>query len=475
MSVVKKQGENQPDDKLALKRKHLNQRQYTLSVLKEGLSTGSISKGEMECFQLQVMNILKDLIMRYTKGESTSVTVDTAENIMNSIFYSIDTGLKSLDGTEAAFEAIKTGQIKQIYDKGLELVTACFDESRDICQNIRKGRLKVGLEAYDSTIEEALPAFFEKYGAVFDAHNTMSSIDYPLLFNDMSITGVFYIRNYLEILELETGFCSLFPEKEIEKILTIYGQIYRIDYTKMLTNIFELVLNACFFSVLSDGSTHELLISSTQYDILLKKLSGINPLKLDLIIDETMNILISDLNITESKLSEYIERYKAVFKTRLKFALETESLNKLILLEDVMPVTREETVFIEGEKMMDDDFRELVERLTDGLDSGAKISIIRSEIHSLEDFIDLLEAGCLFGDEYALLFSELSDLELGVLIRVIFSDEMRDGPMDLSKTIRLEIETGIEWHEYIVEFLKTLNEERLKSIEGQMNGIIGME
>ena len=60
MSVEKKQDENQPKDKLALKRMHLNKKQYTLSILKEGLRTGSISKGEMENFQLQIMNILKE-------------------------------------------------------------------------------------------------------------------------------------------------------------------------------------------------------------------------------------------------------------------------------------------------------------------------------------------------------------------------------------------------------------------------------
>lgn len=470
MKEVKKQDENQLANKVVLKRLRLNQKQYTLSLIKEGLRTGLLSKGEMEYFQLQIMNILKDLIMRYTKGESTSVTVDTAENIMNSIFYSIDTGLKNLGGPEAALESIKTGQINKIYDKGLELVSAGFKDSRDTFQNIKKNRLKVGLEAYDSTIDEALPAFFEKYGAVFDAHNTMASIDYPLLFDDMSITGIFYIRKYLETLEAETVFCSLFPEKAIQEVLAIYGRIYKIDYTKTLTNIFELVINACFFSILSDGSPYELSISSMQYDVLVKKILGMH--SLDIIIDETMNKLITDLNITDSKLKKYIERYKADFKTRLKFAYETESLKNLILVEDAIPVTREETVLIEGEKMMNDDFRELVERLTEEQDSIAKINIIRLEVSSLEDFIDLLEAGCLFGDEYDLLFTESSNLELGVLAKVVFSDEMRDGPIDLLKIIFKEIETGVEWHEYIVKFLRGLNEERLKVIEVKMNDIM---
>lgn len=451
--------------------KRQSESQYTLSFLKEALRTGHISKEEAEYFQFQIMNLLKDLIMRYTKGESTSVTVSTAENLLNSLFYSIDTGLKSLNETDAAYQAIKTGNVYQIYNRGLSIVSACFKESNELYLNIRKSRLKVGLEAYDSTINEALPTFFEKYGAVFDAHSTMASIDYPLLFDDESITGIFYINRYLETLWLETEFCSLFSDQEIEKVLTIYGHIYKIDYTKTLTNIFELVLNASFFSLLSDSSAASLAMSEIQYEGLLKKLSQINPIQLNLVIDKTIDKLLMDLNITQLKLSNYITRYKEVLNARLKLALETKTLKKLVLVEDEMAIKTDKTVFIGGEKMMDEDFRILIEKLTDGLDSPEKIDIIRSESHSLEDFIDILEAGCLFGDEYLLLFSKLNNLELGVLARVIFSDEMRDESADLTKLILSEVETGVEWHEYMVEFLKTINIEQLESIEIQMNSI----
>lgn len=455
--------------------KRQNENQYTLSLLKEALRSGRINKEESERFQFQIMNILKDVIMRYNKGESTSVTVSTAENLLNSVFYSLDAGLKSLKDTEAAYAVMKSGSINEIYDRGLSFVSACFKESHELYLNIRKNRLNVGLEAYDSTIDEALPVFFEKYGAVFDAHNTMASIDYPLFFDDTSITGVFYFKHYLETLAMENEFCSLFSEKEIEKVLTIYGHIYRIDYTKTLTNIFELVLNASFFSVLSGGSAYSLSMSEIQYEVLRREFFEVNSLQLNMIIDQTINKIMGDLNITDCKLSDYIAGYKAVLNTRLQLALDTDTLNKLVLIEDVMPVVNEKTVFIGGEKMMDDDFRELIERLTDGLDSQAKIDIIRSESYSLEDFIDILEAGCLFGDEYELLFSELSDPELGVLAKVIFSDDMRDELMDLSKSIFEEVETGVEWHEYMIEFLRTLNKEQLQSISTQMNGISGME
>ena len=451
--------------------KRQSESQYTLSLLKEALTTGYISKEETDYFQFQIMNILKDLIMRYTKGESTSVTVSTAENLLNSLFYSLDTGLKSLNETDAAYDAIKLGNVYQIYNRGLSIISACFKESKELYLNIRKGRQKVGLEAYDTTIDEALPTFFEKYGAVFDAHSTMASIDYPLLFNDESITGIFYINRYLETLWLETEFCSLFSDKEVAKVLTTYGHIYNIDYTKTLTNIFELVLNASFFSALSDSSADSLAMSGVQYEILQKKLSEMNPLQLNLVIDETMNKLIHDLNITNLKLLNYVERYKEVLSARLNLALETHTLKKLVLVEDVLAIKTDKTVFIGGEKMMDDDFRILIDKLTDGINSTEKIDIIRSESHSLEDFIDILEAGCLFEDEYILLFSKLNNLELGVLARVIFSDELRDESADLTKIIQADVETGVEWHEYMVEFLKTLNNEQLGYIGTQMNSI----
>lgn len=471
MNKLVAQGESQPRNKAALNTDYLNKNQFVLFILKEGLRTGRISKEEMNCFQLQVMDILRDLILRYTRGESTSVTVDAAESILNSVFYCIDTGLKDLNDAESAIETIKSGNIKQIYEKGLELVSACFKESNQLYLSLRKNKLKVGLEAYDLTISESLPGFFEKYGAVFDAHNTIASIDYPLLFDDMSITGIFYIKRYIETLKMETEFCRLFPENDIEKVLTAYGRIYRIDYRKTLTNIFELVLNASIFSVLSGGSAGSLFLSDMQCEGLRGKLDKMDFTQLELIIEEAIKNVISNLNIKDISLIDYIWRYKGVFKTRLVSALDTDSLNKLTLTDALLPVMNHETILIGGERMSNESFRKLCRRLTDGLDTETRISIIRSEIHSLEDFLDILEGGCLFEDEYFHLFSELSNHELGVLARVVFADEVREGQTALSKAIAAGNTAGLEWHQQFVKFLGTLDNVRLESIEDYMNGI----
>jgi hypothetical protein len=164
-------------------------------------------------------------------------------------------------------------------------------------------------------------------------------------------------------------------------------------------------------------------------------------------------------------------KYKNEFKTRLTSALETDSLKKHILVDEMSKDTSEETVFVDGERMSNESFKLLIDKLTEEFDADIKSNIIRSEIQSLEDFLDVLEGDCLFGDEYANLFSKMSNAELGLLGKIIFSDEMRDGDIDLSMAASAGNEMGYEWQELLLEFLRTMDNERLKLIEACMNGI----
>ncbi len=453
MEISKNPETNRMSKKIHKNTKESKGEPFTLALIKAGLRAGRVSKEEVEYFQLQIMDILKDLILRYTKGESTSVKVDTAADILNSIIYSIDAGLQSINDPDAAFQIIKNGAVWQVYDKGLALVKACFEESKTLYRNLRKSRLRVGLEAYDLTIDEGLAIFFDKYGPVFEAHHTMASIDYPLLFDDMSIQGVFYFKRYIETLSMENRFCKMVPEEEIKKVLMAHGRIHQMDYTKILINIFELVLSAVFFAVLSEENPVTLVMSDMKYRVLATKLNSLSSVQLDMIIDEGLNMVMHAMGINEKELSDYIRKYKDTLKTRLASALATDSLKNFVLMEDEPLFGKIKTIFTDGERMSDVNFQKLIGRLIKELDITAKASLIKSEVHSLEDFIDILEGSCLFGSEYFYLFSQLSDPELALLAEVVFSDEMRNGPIDLSKSISCKILTSMEWQDQFIKFL----------------------
>lgn len=56
-------------------------------------------------------------------------------------------------------------------------------------------KLDVPVDAYNLTIDESLPVFMNNYNIIFEAQNTMASIDYPLAIDNMQLQGVFILNS----------------------------------------------------------------------------------------------------------------------------------------------------------------------------------------------------------------------------------------------------------------------------------------
>jgi hypothetical protein len=444
---------------------NLDPNQYMLSLLKEGFRVGLIDRPEIFSIQEQVMLILKDLIILYTKGESTSIKTETAEELLNSIYYSIDAYVSSLGDPEAGIALLKSAGIKETYDKGVEVVALIFKEAKQLCQEIVRNKLDVPLEVYNTSVTEALPEFFENYSVVFGAHDTACSLDYPLVFDDMNVRGVFYISNYIGNLDIETQFCRLFSKADIAKTLTAYGRTCRIDYKESPVNLFEVLVNNSVFSALSGNEASELAITAPQYEIIMGKLTGLDYTQMDKVFNAAVEKLIIDLRIDRPKLVEYIYRYKKDFVYRVLNAVENNNLNNIVLVSRDGKPQNKDSAFIEAERLDDDSFRHVVQRIMDCRTAADKVNMIMSGVRSLEDFVDILNADCLFGDEYEAVFTALGDTELAVLAKVIFKEELRDGSMHLSEIPVSRKEESVEWQMEYMRFLQGLSGVRIKSIE----------
>ena len=454
-------------DKGKIDIKRLDKNQYTMSLLKEGLRYGALCKDNVIDIQIQIMDILKELIMKYTGGESTSVTINVSEGLLNSILYSLDFYMLRFGNSQDALKNIKQKPVKEIYEEGITLLGLCVDETKKLYKKMKENRLKLELEAYNVTLDEAIPSFFEKYGVVFEAHNTMASIDYPLVFDDMKVRGISYIKNYLEHLDIETEFCRFFPVEEIIKVLSDFGRMYGINYHIELINIFELLINNSIFSVLSGNNAGQINIQRYQYNILKEKFKGIDLTKLNSLVDEAAKTVIEDLQINNSLLTDYIIDYKKLLVKRILNALENDSLSSLIVMYEEKDKEKYTTAFYEGKRMSEGKFKRLANKILRLHGVMDKINIINSSIHSLQDFIDVLNADCLFGEEFGLLYSSLGDIELATLIKMVFYEEIRDGLIDLSADIISNWETHTEWQEYFIEFIQNCSKEK-KQIIGEL-------
>ena len=82
--------------------KSFDKNNYTLSLIEGALKSGKLSYTDAFNIQNKLMEVLKALILRYTKGESTSLTVETTESLLNSILYALDFYFLKVDSPEAS-------------------------------------------------------------------------------------------------------------------------------------------------------------------------------------------------------------------------------------------------------------------------------------------------------------------------------------------------------------------------------------
>ncbi|MFD1776234.1 DUF6179 domain-containing protein [Paenibacillus rhizophilus] len=453
-----------------IRKSRLQRNQYTISLMNEGLRAGLLTSREMMRIQNAFMQILQELIKKYTRGESTSVTTETAESLLTSIMYAADAHLFSFEEPEKAIVYLKTVDVRQIYERGVEKVSQCLEETKQLYKQITANKLEVPVDAYNMTIDESLPVFLRKYGIIFDAHNTMASIDYPLAVDDMRLQGVFYMKQYLEQLKLETEFCAMFDQRELLDLLAHYGRECRFNYRIELFNIYELVLNNAIFSVLSGGDADQIRISESQYQRLEQQFMSLTEPQIRSVISGAMGKLQQELPI-HTRLKEYMDGCMEDLVQRVTNAAKHGSLRAVIITEREAGVKSIVLFFNEEDRMSDVELRRRLDEIMACERKEDKVKLILTSFHSFHDFLDMLESECLFGDEYTALFHAFGDMELAILAKTVFYEELRSESLDLPSILLLENEYKMDWQMQFVRCLQSMSRERLQGVEKYMDEI----
>lgn len=449
----------------------LLQNQYTISILNEGLRVGLLNSEEVQGTQRQLMSILEKLIRRYTQGESSSVTSETAVSILTSILYAVDAYLYHLDDSDKAIDVLKKGNIASVYEQGVDLIRQCLEETKQLYKELNNNKLDVAVEAYNLTIDESIPVFLKKYGIIFDAHNTMASIDYPLAIDNMSIQGVYYLRQYLTHLKMETKFCLLFDKDDLQHLLVSYGRICGFDYRIELFNIFELVFNNAIFSILSGGLASQIKISINQYEQLNDLFHKLNDSQIQTIILKAVDRLQDHFNIIDPQMDDYLNQCGMNLVQRVQSVVKHNRLDTVVIVGKELTSKSIVTAFKASDRMSDNRFRSLVEKITNYEKTVDKVNLIRNNFHSLPDYIDMLNSDYLLADEYKELFKTFGDVELAILAKIVFYEELRDNSTDLSSLYVGEKKYENEWQNYFIDFIQSIDIDRKDIIEKYVNDI----
>lgn len=396
----------------------LHQGHYFQSFFQEVCRVNLLTISEMEKVQLELVELVGKEVERYTNDESSSIPIEKANQIIQSLTYSMGYFLKTTTDMTQKIDMLKSMKVSALFYKGMEGVSDCRKKAELILQDIQKKSLKLDSYAYQDTVFNGIPEFFHDYNIEFGANETPGYIDYPLFDTISDYVGVEYIYEYLRRLSIEQNLINHYSEEAINRLLLNFDK----DAKHMLINIYELVLVNALGCILTGKKTTKLELEEQEMLWLFKYLEQIELSELRKKLESALYELKEEL-VLETECVGYALAGIPQIATRLEHNLKTNSLDKILIPNS--SVTLPVEFFEDGLQMEDEQLRLLIEKLRDYRITSEKILIIKDIVRSQADFIELLNE-CFFEEEYEEVFASLSDLEKSVLKKSILLEAGQD-------------------------------------------------
>jgi hypothetical protein len=383
-----------------------------LSVLSGNARSGAeIGKNDVRIIQSRLWSLIARQTEAYTMGDSSSVRIETAQELLESICYVISLRLES--GGEAVIEELlRNENYEVLYRAGLKEVEARVGVGRALLKEAQDEALAIDHISYHDTLKE-LALFFRRYNYRIFAHEIPCSIDYQL-FQAVpdGKKGIDYINEYLGRLILENKFVRTFSEEIV--ILLLKG--YCPDYREQLINIYEPVAYNAFALTLLGEEVRSLDVSKDArlrlYQLLVTKKDTVPAL-----LEHAAEQICRSLCITVEPLTAYLRETAAELWSRIN------AITRPAQLEGIFPSLYREKPkrthterFIDGEMMDNEMLRSLIDEMGNCRFVSDKIDMVRQNIRSLRDYAEVLNV-CFWDEECTELFKTLGNEERSLLLR----------------------------------------------------------
>lgn len=207
----------------------------------------------------ELLPVVKKLTDKYTSKESTSVSYEVAKQLMEAILYCIH----EFDSISGNLPAGDKPDGETAYQEGSRIVFEKVEHAKRIYHRMLRNFSDYGCRNYRDTIVDGMPAFFINYDYRFNPQDHVLTLDYPVIRDLSSKTGVDLILEYLEDIEYEQIFLRFFHQESIVHLLELERPDYRELY---LNNICQPILLRAVECLIADENLANLKLDEKQFE-----------------------------------------------------------------------------------------------------------------------------------------------------------------------------------------------------------------
>lgn len=298
---------------------------YFLSVPGEGMfGDCALSREAWQTVQLKLWNLLAKRTGRYTMQESSSVSVETAQELLESICFTLRISLSENPDTQKLLEA---ANLDELLVAGQKILEAKSEATRQLWQLACLSAPSIENTSYRDTLQ-SIGGFFKHYDYRFFAHLIPCDIDYQLCHPvPEAYVGVEYVSEYLHRVLTENEILHCFDHILVQKLLTSYCS----DYQGLLINLCEpVIVNGIGLSLLGEEPTL-LQITASDRATLMRRFELLSEAEARAALGEAADRFCCRLNLTDPFTKDYVNNTAIELYPRLAVAVSSGDLSELLL------------------------------------------------------------------------------------------------------------------------------------------------
>ncbi len=264
----------------------------------------------------ELVVLVGELAEKYTGGESSSITYEKAQQLMEAVKYCIheygDVCNEMMEHPDASASATALRQMREsprgareAYERGYHIVLNKTARFRDIYHELIRNFDSYGNRCLEETVMRGMPGFLQWYDSKFGPQETILTLDYPVLKDLNSVTGIDAVLEYGRCIAWEQSFLRSFKREWVRRSLGAHNH----DPAEMIENLCSVLLPDIIGHVVLKKSWQSAGYSPEEYQILTDGFSGLHGSELETYLYRILSGLASGIFLNDVPEDRSAVRY----------------------------------------------------------------------------------------------------------------------------------------------------------------------
>lgn len=271
----------------------------------------------------ELLPIVSELAQKYAGYESTSITYEKAQSLMEAVLFCLS------EYNSSAKDSLvqKDISVKEQYNIGAKLLSEKVENIRKIFNEISFQFEDFGVKCLYDTVQKGIPQFLKWYDIKFCPQNTILTLDYPLLIDCSFLTGADAVYKYIWAIQTEQIFLGKFDRNYVMLVL----EKYNFEYRDMIENICSIVLTNIIGHIAIKKPFNDIDFLYGEYLQLSKIFAGKSIPDIENVVKDLIKKIVSQFYENDMDMLEYLCYETNNIAVRIYTANQHEQLSKIFV------------------------------------------------------------------------------------------------------------------------------------------------